>query len=403
MAYIASITGRVIGDSRGQPTVEVTATDDQGHIATASLANGRSLGKYEAKTVEAESAVTTINTVITPALLRFPLADQRQLDLKLASFDSTPRREKIGVNATLAISLAGARLLAQGQKIPLYHLLYNLSGGPGYRLPTPMFNCINGGSHARNNLDFQEFLIIPQVGKAFWEKLAAGKKVFAALGALLGERHLERKSGDEGGYAPNLATNEEGLGLLVEAITKAGYEPGREISLGLDVAAASLPATYPATPANYLTLFRNFPLLTIEDPFPEDAWKKWQELRRLLASLSSGGHDHLLIGDDLFVTNHAKLEEGIRQEAANAVLIKPSQAASLTEILDCIALARQANYVHIISHRSGETLDTFVSDLAIGTAAPFLKAGAPNEQAAQRIVKYERVVQVEEELMVFDR
>ncbi len=403
MATIASVAGRVIKDSRGQSTVEVTVTDDQGRLATASLPTGASVGKYEAHTVDADSAVATINTVVAPLMLRSPLQSQKDLDEKLNSLDTTPNRDKIGVNSTLAVSMAVARLLAQGQNMPLYQYIQTVSGSPGYSLPTPMFNLINGGKHATNNLDFQEYMVVPIGLKTFWEKVSAGKKIFSALGEILSQRNYSTKTGDEGGYAPNLTTNEEGMGLLVQAIKDAGYDPQTQVQLGLDVAASALAPTYSATPQNYVTLFENFPLLSIEDPFKEDEWEKWKALKQLVDGMSNPAHPHLLVGDDLFAGNKEKLKEGIEKMVAHAILVKMNQSATVTELLECLALARKFNYVTIISHRSGETLDTFVSDLAVGSTAAFIKAGAPNDQAAHRIVKYERIIQIEEELTVVRR
>ncbi len=403
MAVIASIAGRIINDSRSQPTVEVTVTTDSGKLATASVPTGGSIGKYEAHMVDAETAVHTINSVIAPALLRMQLKDQQEIDDKLQTFDLSLTKEKLGVNSTLPISLACARLLAQFENVPLYHYIYTLSKSSGYSLPTPMFNLINGGKHAKNNLDFQEYMIVPLGLGTFWEKVSAGKKIFAELGKILSSKGLGVTMGDEGGYAPNLTTNEEGMGILVDAIKQAGYTPGQDVYLGLDIAASGLATTYAASVPSYLSLFQNFPLLSLEDPFKEDEWANWTELRHELDKITNPEHPHLLVGDDLFVGSSKKLKEGIEKVVANAILIKMNHAATLTEILESIALARKYNYVHIISHRSGETLDTFMSDLAIGTAAAFVKAGAPNDQAPHRIVKYERIMQVEEELAVVRR
>ncbi|HEY1074153.1 MAG TPA: phosphopyruvate hydratase [Patescibacteria group bacterium] len=400
MAVIASVAARVINDSRGQPTIEVTVTDDKGRIATASLPSGSSLGKYEAVTQDAQQVVNSINKVIAPALLRQPLTDQATIDAKLRSFDDTANHEKLGVNSLLGISLACARLLAQDHNLSLYHYIFTISGGPGLTIPTPMFNLLNGGKHAENNLDFQEYMVIPIGFKTFHEKLAAGKKVFSALGTILSETGHITKIGAEGGYAPHLSTNEEGLGVLVQAIQSAGYEPGKDFVLGVDVAASALPPTYSATVDNYLALYRNFPLFSLEDPFVEDDWESWAKLKVGVDGLSEPGNPRLLVGDDLFVGNKDRLLEGVKKFSANAVLIKINQAGTLTEIIEAIKIAREHNYVHILSHRSGETLDSFVSDLAIGTAAAFIKAGSANEQAPERIVKYERLVEVEEELNI---
>lgn len=398
MPVIASIAGRVINDSRGQPTVEVTITDDQGRIATASLPFGSSVGKYEALSVDGQTAVSTINTTLAPALLRQPLDTQQNLDQKLQSFYA--QQEKMGVNSVLGISLAGARLLAQIQNVPLYKHIQQLSGVEQLLPPTPVFNLINGGKHANNNLDFQEYMIIPVGMKTFHEKLLAGKKIFAALGKIFVDKGLVTDIGFEGGYAPNLTTNEEGFGFLVQAIEAAGYTPGVDVLLGTDIAASALPPSFPVTDDSYLALMKNFPVFWIEDPFLEDDWQKWAEFKVNLDALSASTYTRLLVGDDLFVGNPARLEEGIKKYAANTVLIKVNQAPTLMDLIQATKIARQYNYVHALSHRSGETLDSFVSDLAVGTGAQFIKAGSSNDQAAERIIKYERLAEIEEELHI---
>jgi enolase len=263
-----------------------------------------------------------------------------------------------------------------------------------------MFNLVNGGKHATNNLDFQEYMIIPIGMPTFHDKLAAGRKIFYALGNILHEADSETQIGFEGGYAPNLNTNEEGLGFLVQAIKAAGYIPGSDVVLGVDIAASALPSTYSATVENYISLFENFPMYSIEDPFGEDDWDNWVELKSRLDKMSDGSNTRLLVGDDLFVGSQERIDKGMKLGAANSVLVKINQSGTLTELLNCINLARQLGCIPILSHRSGETLDSFVSDLAVGTAAPFIKAGSPNDQAPERIVKYERIVEIEEELHV---
>lgn len=400
MPLIASVSGRVINDSRGQQTVEVTVTDDQGRLATASLPAGSSVGKYEPVMVDAQTAVTTINTTLAPALLRTPLTTLEAVDTMLAGFDPTPNREKIGVNSLLGISLACARLFAQIENVPLYAYIQHVSSSPGYTLPNPVFNLINGGKHANNNLDFQEYMIIPHSMKSFHEKLSAGRRIFAALGNILHEAGLSTESGAEGGYAPTLDTNEQGLGYLVEAIKTAGFVPESDVFLGLDVAASALPPTYAATVESYHALLENFPIYWIEDPFREDNADEWQSFKRDIDTFEQAGRPKLLVGDDLFASSVERLSEGLEKQAANAVLIKMNQAGTLTEILKAIEVARTHGCTHALSNRSGETLDAFVSDLAVGTAAAFMKAGAPNDQAPERIIKYERVAEIEEELQV---
>lgn len=395
MAILASVAARTIYDSRRQPTVEVTLAADSGEVATASLPLGSSLGRYEAPLVASDEAVKIIEATIAPAVLRRPV-ESAVIDAILHQIytDALAR----GTNSTLGVSLAAARLEARLKSQPLYRWLQAVSGSPGYSLPTPMFNHINGGVHAKNNLDFQEYLVIPLAMTSFHEKLAAGRAIFSTLSRLLIEGGHDTTIGYEGGFAPNLATNEEGLGLLVEAVRRAGFTPGTDVWLGLDVAAASLDATLQPSVAAYTALFDDFPLLSIEDPFVEDDWDEWQALKMSLEKLNETNQPRLIVGDDLFVGNRERLESGIRRFSANAILIKLCQAPTLTGILDVIRLARDNNYVPIISHRSGDTLDSFIADLAVGTAATFLKAGAPNDSAPERMVKYERLVQIEEEL-----
>lgn len=395
MGLIASVSGRTINDSRGQATVEVTVSDDKGNLATASLPLGSSIGKYEAKVVDAESAVTAINTTVAPALLRMSLDSQEAIDQKLKSLDPDGT---MGVNSLLGVSLACARLIAQAKNIFLYQHIQSISESPGFTLPTPMFNLINGGKHANNNLDFQEYMIIPLSMLTFHEKLAAGKKIFMSLGQILADAGHDTQIGYEGGFAPNLSTNEEGLGLLKQAIQAAGYVPGADVYLGLDVAASALASTYVASTDSYMDLFEDFPLFSMEDPFPEDDWDNWAALKKQVDQLASPTQARLIVGDDLFVANKERLVTGIQKFVANAMLIKINQASTLTETLETIDLARKYNYVHILSNRSGETLDSFISDLAVGSAAAFIKSGAPNDQAPERITKYERIVQIEEEL-----
>lgn len=395
MPVLASIVGRVINESRNQPTVEVTVSSDTGLIATASLPLGSSLGRYEAPIVSASQAVETINSRIVPQLLRQP-CDVASIDRLLGEIYTT--NPEIGVNSLLGISLAVARLQSLIENIPLYHFIQQISGSKGYTLPVPMFNLINGGKHAANNLDFQEYIIIPTSMSSFHEKLEAGRKIFSNLGTILLESGFDVTIGYEGGFAPNLSTNEEGLGLLKQAIEKSGFVPGVDVWLGLDVAASSLDLSYTPSVEGYIDLFENFPLLSIEDPFGEDDWTNWQMLKEQLSRFDLPDRSRLLVGDDLFVGNRQRLEAGIVRYSANSLLIKICQSPTLSEILSTIKLARDHNYVSIVSHRSGDTLDSFIADLGVGTAATFIKAGAPNDSSPERMTKYERVVQIEEEL-----
>lgn len=396
-SVIASLAGRTINDSRGQLAVEVTVTDEVGRVATASLPSGSSVSQYEPAVVDPATAVTTINTIIAPSLIRTSLEDQRAFDTKLQELDDSTD-QTMGVNSLLGISFAVARLIAQMQNKPLYECIRQLGNFPGYSLPTPMFNLINGNKHADNNLDFQEYFVIPVSMPSFHEKFQAGKRIFAELGRILQESGHEITMGFEGGFAPNLETNEEGFRYLLKAIEAAGYIAGSDVFLGSDIAASSLPSTYSPSVANYISLFDNFPLLSIEDPFTEDDWDNWSQLKTELDKRSTQEIPRLLVGDDLFAGNKERILQGVQQAAANAVLIKINQASTLSAIIDSITTARENNLLHILSHRSGETLDPFVSDIAIGTGAAFIKAGSPNDRAPERIIKYERLMQVEEEL-----
>lgn len=395
MALIASVVGRTIRDSRGQPTVEVTVSSDTGVLATASLPLGSSLGTYEAPVVAADQAVTTLQTSIVPQLLR-QSCNLQEVDILLEKIYTT--NPDMGTNSVLGVSLAVARLQAKLESIPLYQLIQQLSGSAGYSLPTPMFNLINGAKHASNNLDFQEYIVIPMTMPTFHEKLAAGRKIFSSLGRILTDMGLDTSIGYEGGFAPNLSTNEEGLGMLKLAIEKAGYLPGTDVWLGLDVAAASLSGAYVPRVESYIDLFEDFPLFSVEDPFVEDDWDKWSQLKEQMSQIDSTPQPRLLVGDDLFVGNRGRLESGIKRYVANAILIKICQSPTLTQILSTIQLAQANNYVSIVSHRSGDTLDSFIADLGVGTASAFIKAGAPNDSAPERMTKYERIVQIEEEL-----
>ncbi|MEW6545907.1 MAG: phosphopyruvate hydratase [Bacillota bacterium] len=408
MSEIVEVLAREILDSRGNPTVEADVVLADGTVGRAAVPAGASKGKYEALEVRdggaryggkgVQKAVRAIREEIAPALRGHDALDQAAVDEKLLELDGTPDKSRLGANAILAVSLACARAAAEYCGLPLYRYL----GGPGARLlPVPYLNVINGGRHADNPLEIQEFMLVPDGFSSFREALRAGVEVYAALRSLLVERGLSVGVGDEGGFAPGLGTAREALDLLVEAIEKANYRPGQDIHLALDVAASELRSDggYRLEGSVrrsddmivfYRDLAERYPLVSVEDGLGEDDWEGW---RALTAEL--GGRVQV-VGDDLFVTNLGRLERGIREGVANAILIKPNQVGTLTETLATVERARRAGYGVMISHRSGETEDTFISDLAVAVGCGQIKTGAPCR--SERTAKYNRLLRIEEEL-----
>jgi len=408
LSEIVEVLAREILDSRGNPTVEADVVLADGTVGRAAVPAGASKGKYEALEVRdggaryggkgVQKAVRAIREEIAPALRGHDALDQAAVDEKLLELDGTPDKSRLGANAILAVSLACARAAAEYCGLPLYRYL----GGPGARLlPVPYLNVINGGRHADNPLEIQEFMLVPDGFSSFREALRAGVEVYAALRSLLVERGLSVGVGDEGGFAPGLGTAREALDLLVEAIEKANYRPGQDIHLALDVAASELRSDggYRLEGSVrrsddmivfYRDLAERYPLVSVEDGLGEDDWEGW---RALTAEL--GGRVQV-VGDDLFVTNLGRLERGIREGVANAILIKPNQVGTLTETLATVERARRAGYGVMISHRSGETEDTFISDLAVAVGCGQIKTGAPCR--SERTAKYNRLLRIEEEL-----
>jgi enolase len=411
MSEIRATHAREVLDSRGNPTVEVEIWLESGAFGRAIVPSGASTGKREAVELRDDDdnryggkgvrrAVQNVNEVIAPEIEGLEAGEQAVLDRALLELDGTPNKSGLGANALLGVSLAAARASADDAGLPLYQYL----GGPGARiLPVPLMNVLNGGAHADNGLDFQEFMLVPAGLPSFAEALRAGAEVFHTLKRLLRSEGLATGVGDEGGFAPDLAGAEATLTLLVRAIEAAGYRPGADIWLALDVAASELwrDGRYRAPGEGvewnteelidvYERLAGRFPLVSIEDGLREDDWDGWVSLTRRL-----GGRLQL-VGDDLFVTDPARLADGIRVGAANAILIKVNQIGTLTETLEAVELARSAGYGVVISHRSGETEDTFVADLAVGVNAGQIKTGSLSR--SDRVAKYNQLLRIEEGL-----
>ncbi len=408
MATIHDIDGQIILDAKGAHTIEVTVRLDDGIVGVASVPAGALASHHEAKIqTDLNKAIRSLRTTILPSLKNHDAIEQTKIDQLLLQIDGTPDKSNIGGNTALGVSLAVARAGALARGLPLYRHIMDLysPGVPIAHMPTPMFNLINGGAHADNNIPFQDFMIVPaspaglpaQAGDmTFREKLEIGLQIFATLKKQLEALKMPVNYGDEGGVAPPLNSNEEVLELLSEAITKAGYQPRAQVSIAIDVAASAIPdlksITYPNEPIRYYEkLISEYPVETLEDPFAEDDWQSWVKITGQL------GPRAFITGDDLFSTNMERLKQGITQKAANSISIKPNQAGTLTETLQTIKLAKQANMAVQISHRAGETEDTFISHLAVATAAQFIKAGAPNR--GERIAKYNELLRIEKEML----
>ncbi|MCC7103904.1 MAG: phosphopyruvate hydratase [Chloroflexi bacterium] len=411
MTIVADVRGRQVLDSRGNPTVEVEVELEDGAVGRAIVPSGASTGAHEAVELRDDdaavyggkgvlTAVTNVNDTLGPAIVGSDILDQASIDLQLLELDGTPNKSRYGANAILGISLACAHAGAASLNVPLYRYL----GGAGARtLPVPMMNILNGGKHAENSADFQEFMVLPVGATSFAQALQMGTEVYHALRRVLRERGMSVSVGDEGGYAPSCATNREPLELITQAIEQAGYKPGTEIALGLDVAATELyqDGTYhlPREGAcftseqlvdYYASLVDAFPIISIEDGLSEDDWEGWAVLTGRL------GKRVQLVGDDLFVTNPERLRRGIEQHAANSILVKVNQIGSLTETLSAIETARRARYTAVVSHRSGETEDTTIADLAVATNAGQIKTGAPAR--SERVAKYNQLLRIEAQL-----
>nr|YP_009530613.1 enolase [Paulinella micropora]AXY63302.1 enolase [Paulinella micropora] len=405
---IDTIIAREVLDSRGNPTVEAEVLLGTGISGRAMVPSGASTGAHEAHELRdggtkyfgrgVTKAVANIETRIAPALCGLSALDQMNIDSAMAKIDNTDDKSSLGANAILAVSLATARAAANSVGLPLYRYL----GGPmANLLPVPLMNVINGGAHASNNLDFQEFMIVPHGAQTFREALRMGAEVFHTLKDILTSRTLSTSVGDEGGFAPNLNSNDEAAKILIESIEKAGYTPGTQIALALDVASTEFYKDnhYCFGKEKYSSfdmitqlenLVKNYPIVSIEDGLAEDDWEGWKLLTNRL------GKEIQLVGDDLFVTNSKRLLKGIREGVANSILIKVNQIGSLTETLDAIELANRASYSSVISHRSGETEDTIIADLAVASRAGQIKTGSLSR--SERIAKYNQLLRIEDEL-----
>ncbi|MFQ5878041.1 MAG: phosphopyruvate hydratase [Acidobacteriota bacterium] len=412
MARIVDVKAREILDSRGNPTIEADVRLDDGSLGRAAVPSGASTGAREALELRdgeagryrgrgVRKAIANVIDVLGPAVRGADPADQEALDARLREADGTRDASRLGANALLGVSLAAARAAARSRSLPLYR---HLGGEAARELPVPLFNILNGGVHADNNVDIQEFMVVPVGAPCFREAVRMGAEVFHSLRDVLKKRGLRSGQGDEGGWAPDLGSNGEAVEAVIAAIEAAGYRPGEQVGIALDVAASELrhEGTYrlqaedpPRRSAEqlvalYADLVRRYPILSIEDGMSEDDWQGWELLTRSLGTAVQ------LVGDDLFVTNVAILEEGIRSRVANAILIKPNQIGTLTDTVRAVEAARRAGYATVLSHRSGETVDTFIADLAVGLGLGQIKAGAPAR--GERVAKYNRLLRIEEEL-----
>jgi enolase len=411
MTMILEVYGREVLDSRGNPTVEVEVVLESGAVGRAIVPSGASTGAHEAVELRdgdkkryvgkgVQKAVDNVNLVIAPELEGLDALDQAGVDQLLIELDGTENKGKLGANAVLGVSLATARAAAEALNIPLYSYL---GGFNSKTLPTPMMNILNGGEHADNNVDIQEFMVMPTGFESFKEALRAGTEVFHSLKNVLKEKGLSTAVGDEGGFAPNLRSNEEALETIVAAIERAGYKPGEEVFLALDVAATELyedgkyvfagegvTRSTDDMIAYYEKLVKKYPIISIEDGLSEDEWEGWRQLTERL------GKNVQLVGDDFFVTNTKRLKRGIEASSGNSILIKVNQIGTLTETFDAIEMAKRAGYTAVISHRSGETEDTTIADIAVATNAGQIKTGAPSR--TDRVAKYNQLLRIEDEL-----
>ncbi len=413
MPFISDVYAREVLDSRGNPTIEVEIYTESGAFGRAIVPSGASTGEHEAVELRdgdknrylgkgVQKAVDNVNKVIAPELLGYDVTRQVEIDQLMIDLDGTPNKSKLGANAILGVSMAVARAASEYVGLPLYQYL---GGFNAKTLPTPMMNIINGGSHADNNVDFQEFMIMPVGAKTFKEALRTGAEVFHALKAVLKGKGYNTAVGDEGGFAPNLGSNEEALEVILEAIKNAGYKAGEDVLLAMDVASSEFydkekkvynlagegkELSAEALVDFYEKLVDKYPIVSIEDGLDENDWDGWEVLTARL------GKKVQLVGDDLFVTNTKKLAEGIERSIGNSILIKVNQIGSLTETLDAIEMAKQAGYTAVVSHRSGETEDATIADIAVATNAGQIKTGSLSR--TDRIAKYNQLLRIEDDL-----
>ncbi len=411
MTIITDVYAREVLDSRGNPTVEVEVRLESGALGRSIVPSGASTGAYEAVELRDNDkgrylgkgvlkAVENVNSIIAPEIIGYDALDQVEIDNKMIALDGTPNKAKLGANAILAVSIAVARAAAEALDVPLYQYL---GGFNSKKLPVPMMNIINGGAHADNNVDVQEFMVLPVGAPTFAEALRTGAEIFHALKSVLKAKGLNTAVGDEGGFAPNFGSNEEALSTILEAIEKAGYKPGVDVFLGMDVASTEFfkdgkyhlegeGKSY--TPAEFVDLLASwvdkYPIITIEDGCSEDDWEGWKLLTDKL------GGQIQLVGDDLFVTNTERLSDGIEKGVGNSILVKVNQIGSLTETFDAIEMAQRAGYTAVISHRSGESEDSTIADIAVATNAGQIKTGAPSR--SDRVAKYNQLLRIEDKL-----
>lgn len=418
MPKIKEITAREILDSRGNPTIETKVILDNGLAGKASVPSGASTGVHEACELRdgdlkrygglgVLKAIKNVNTKIAAELKGMDIKEQEKIDQAMIALDGTSNKKKLGANAILSVSLACARAGSVSSGMELYEYIALTYGfkKTGFKLPTPSFNIFNGGKHADTNLDFQEFMILPLVKSSFKEKIRMGAEIFHELGRVLKKAGFDTDVGNEGGYAPDIFSSVQAIELIVAAMINVGYEPGKDVGLGIDVGSSEL---YNKETKKYIfkldrahfstnTLiglyyewFRKFPIISIEDGLAEDDWEGWRELTREL------GDEMLLIGDDLFVTNVARLRKGLKEKVANAILIKPNQVGTLSETIETIRLAQKYHYKIMVSHRSGETTDDFIADLAVAVGSDFIKSGSLSR--GERLAKYNRLMEIEDQL-----
>ncbi|MGI9952179.1 phosphopyruvate hydratase [Moorellaceae bacterium AZ2] len=411
MTIINDIYAREILDSRGNPTVEVEVVLEGGALGRAAIPSGASTGAYEAVELRdndqhrylgkgVQEAVNNVNSIIAPEIVGMDALDQRTVDQQLIELDGTPNKGKLGANAILGVSLAVAKAAAAALELPLYRYL---GGVNAHTLPVPMMNILNGGKHADNNVDIQEFMVMPAGAENFAEALRMGAEIFHHLKAVLKAKGLNTAVGDEGGFAPDLSSNVEAIEVILEAVSRAGYQPGKDVFLALDTAATELyrdgryhfagegvTRTREEMVEFYASLVEKYPIISLEDGLAEEDWEGWRLLTQRL------GDKVQLVGDDIFVTNTQRLRRGIEMGVANSILIKVNQIGTLTETLEAIEMAKRAGYTAIISHRSGETEDTTIADIVVATNAGQIKSGAPSR--TDRVAKYNQLLRIEEEL-----
>lgn len=411
MSFIIDVNAREILDSRGNPTVEVEVMLEDGAFGRAAVPSGASTGVHEAVELRdgekgrylgkgTTQAVSNVLEIIAPALIGLSAYNQADIDQLLIQLDGTDNKGKLGANAILGVSLAVAKAAADSLGMPLYRYI---GGANAKTLPVPMMNILNGGQHADNNVDIQEFMVMPVGAATFAEALRMGAEIFHNLKAVLKEKGYVTSVGDEGGFAPNLGSNEEALQVIVAAIERAGYKPGEDVRLALDVASSEMyedgkydlagegkVMTSEQMIDYYADLIDKYPIISIEDGLAEDDWEGWQQMSARLGSRVQ------LVGDDLFVTNTKRLKQGIECGAGNSILIKVNQIGTLTETLDAIEMAKRAGYTAVVSHRSGETEDTTIADIAVATNAGQIKTGAPSR--TDRVAKYNQLLRIEQEL-----